>query len=341
MSRTIIIGDIHGCYDELLDLLDACALRDDDLVVSVGDLIDRGPNPGDVIRWFRARPNSVVLMGNHERKHVRATFSYAQEVARRQLGEAYDDCVAWMRGLPYFYETPEVRVVHAGLIPGVPLAEQPEDILCGSVSGENKLRAAIPDGWWHERYDDPIPIVFGHHVVGDEPLVRPGRVYGLDTGACHGGRLTALIVPELRLVSVPARADHWMSVARAWQVPVLRARPWATMSWKKIEETIADREGDEGEDCASYLASLRRWVDAVRALHAAMLARVPEIVDSLRDAEGGLEAAMTAHPAKPLLFLSSRNRLTVDAITARCATPAATLDWAARLGLPLPLIAPP
>ena len=46
MRNTFIIGDIHGCYTELLDLLDKAGVGDDDLVVSVGDLVDRGPEPG-------------------------------------------------------------------------------------------------------------------------------------------------------------------------------------------------------------------------------------------------------------------------------------------------------
>src|SRR5262250_33966 len=108
--RTLIIGDIHGCYDELRDLFDAVALVADDRVVSVGDLVDRGPQPGEVVRWFRERAGAVVIMGNHERKHVRQVFSYSQEITRLQLGDGYADAVAWMRGLPYFFETPEVRV---------------------------------------------------------------------------------------------------------------------------------------------------------------------------------------------------------------------------------------
>src|ERR1700704_1636193 len=98
--RTLIIGDIHGCFDELRELFDVAALATDDLVVSVGDLVDRGSDPGSVVAWFRARPGAIVLMGNHERKHVRSTFSYSQEVTRLQLGDVYAENVEWMRGLP-------------------------------------------------------------------------------------------------------------------------------------------------------------------------------------------------------------------------------------------------
>ena len=190
MVRTVIVGDIHGCYDELVQLLDVAGVRDEDLLISVGDVVDRGPNPLAVIELFRARPNSLVLMGNHERKHVREVFSYAQHITRLQLGERYGECVTWMKTLPYYHETPEVRVVHAAVVPGVPLAEQDEDVLAGTTSGDHKLAARVPTGYWHEHYRDAVPIVFGHHVVGREPMVTARRVYGIDTGACHGGRLT-------------------------------------------------------------------------------------------------------------------------------------------------------
>jgi hypothetical protein len=73
LARTIFIGDIHGCWDELRSLLDKVALTDDDVVVSVGDLVDRGPDPASVIDFFRRRPGAVVVCGNHERKHVLLT----------------------------------------------------------------------------------------------------------------------------------------------------------------------------------------------------------------------------------------------------------------------------
>jgi serine/threonine protein phosphatase 1 len=54
-QRTVVIGDIHGCYRELLDLLEACAVDDGDRVVSVGDLVDRGPSSLEVCDWFLGR----------------------------------------------------------------------------------------------------------------------------------------------------------------------------------------------------------------------------------------------------------------------------------------------
>lgn len=106
------------------------------------------------------------------------------------------------------------------------MADQREEVLCGSTRGERELKSCFPQGYWHERYTDAKPVAFGHHVLGPEPLVRDGRVFGLDTGACHGGYLSALSVPDFTVYRVPAHADHWARVRRDWQLPVSKAKPW-------------------------------------------------------------------------------------------------------------------
>ncbi len=341
--RTLIIGDIHGCYTELLELVDTAAVATDDVVVSVGDLVDRGPAPAEVVRWFRERTNSVVIMGNHERKHVRDVLSYSQEVTKCQMGDDYADGVAWMRGLPYFYETPDVRVVHAAMIPGVPLAQQPEAILAGTTSGEAQLKKLLPDGWWHDHYDDAVPVAFGHHVVGPEPLIREGKIYGLDTGACHGKRLTALSVPDFTIYSVPSRGDYWHEVGRKYQVPVLRSKPWATMAWRKLDETVADLEHRPAPDTAAFLANITQWANALRALAKTFPDRVEMIAAELRTQHGahGYDAAIREHPAKPLLYKIARGRLTEKDIAERCTSARATLALAHKLGVDTSAIASP
>ena len=52
MKRTIIIGDIHGCYDELIALLKKCERKPSDEVISIGDMVDRGPKPWEVVEFF-------------------------------------------------------------------------------------------------------------------------------------------------------------------------------------------------------------------------------------------------------------------------------------------------
>lgn len=341
MSRHILIGDIHGCHQELLDLLGAARVTDEDIVVSVGDLVDRGPDSPAVLEYFRARcaaGRAVVLMGNHERKHVRKVYSYSQEITRLQFGDAYPAAVEWMSRLPYSHETPEIIVVHAALMPDVPLSAQQEEILSGTVSGERELRAALGDRWWHEVYTGPKPVAFGHHVVGDEPLVERGLIYGLDTGACHGGRLTALILPEFRLCSVPARADHWRAQKEEWQERVLFAKPWLDMGAAKAAREI-ERYADEGGAAVRSLAAwLGSFESVIGSCHERLLAEAARI-----EAQVGADAftaSVEGLPYKALLHLARRGRLDREAVRQRCATPRRTIELATQLGLEPPPEAP-
>lgn len=333
MQTTLIIGDIHACHAELLDLLDRAAIGDGDLVVSVGDLVDRGPDPGPVLDLFRARPNSVVLCGNHERKHVRGVLSYSQQITRVQLGERYADHVQWMSTLPYHWERPDVRVVHWGLYPGVPLDQVPEDVRAGTASGDARLRERFGERPWYDFYEDDVPVVFGHAVVGAEPLVIRDRIFGLDTGACHGMRLTGLLLPAWKLVSVPARADHWARVRGEWQAPVLRTLPWPTMTFEQIDKKVRSlRDPELGDEV----------LDRVVAWSAALRGALPELRDRL-DAEVARIAgaagdefgrAAQAHPAASWLVRRRSGKLSGEHLG--CSSPQQLLALAAALGLDLP-----
>ncbi len=70
--QTLVIGDIHGCYNEFQALLDKVGLNESDAIVSVGDCVDRGTDTPAVLAFFQKTPNVFLIMGNHERKHVRA-----------------------------------------------------------------------------------------------------------------------------------------------------------------------------------------------------------------------------------------------------------------------------
>ncbi len=330
MRRTIIIGDIHGCFEELLDLLKKVDLRPDDLLVSVGDLVDRGPNPRSVVGLFRQRLNSVVVMGNHERKHVRGIFSYAQEITRLQLCDDYAETVDWMRTLPYYFENDHVRVVHAGMLPGAPLAEQKEEILCGSTSGERELATLFPNDYWYDHYTDAKPIVFGHHVTGPEPMIRDGRIFGLDTGACHGWNLTALCIPGFTVHSVPAHEDHWPIVKRKWQIPVLRTRPWRDFTWPELAQRLAQYYSTSDAATCEWLADIEEWAAELQMWY-------PTLVTAAYRTAGQLTTdQMRQHPAAPFLFQARSGRLDETKLAKQCATPGRIIDLAAALGFATP-----
>ena len=138
--RRLIVGDIHGCRMELLALLDQAGLSEDDEVIALGDVVDRGPDSPGVLDILRTWPKARTLRGNHERKHIRSfrgeiAPARSQQITRIQFGEAaYPDAVAFMDTLPIYLDLPEALLVHGFWEPGVPLHQQRETVLVGTLS---------------------------------------------------------------------------------------------------------------------------------------------------------------------------------------------------------------
>lgn len=217
--QTLVIGDIHGCAAELHALLEVAALGPEDRIISIGDLIDRGPEPAAVLATFRQRPGAAAVMGNHERKHLRSARgeirpAASQTLTRAMLGEeAYDEALGYLADLPRMIELPEARLVHGFWEPGLPPEWQEDSVLIGTMSGEQRLREEYP--WpWYEHYDGDRPLIVGHrdYTGTMQPLIWRDRVYGLDTRCCYGGWLTGLLLPSFRIVQVKSRGDHWQAL---------------------------------------------------------------------------------------------------------------------------------
>jgi predicted MPP superfamily phosphohydrolase len=68
--RTILIGDVHGCLEELKELVTQLSLSPSDCLVFVGDLLDKGPSPAETVRYVR-QLGALMVLGNHEEKHLR------------------------------------------------------------------------------------------------------------------------------------------------------------------------------------------------------------------------------------------------------------------------------
>jgi serine/threonine protein phosphatase 1 len=217
----LVIGDIHGCYAELLDLLDRAGLGTGDCILAVGDVLDRGPDSQQVLDFFARRPDASSVLGNHERAHRRILrrgnepVDFCQLVTRVQLGPAYAEVAAVVTTFPSHRELPEAIVAHGFWEPGQSLEQQQDRVLTGTAWGERHV--AGRDGRpWYELYDGPKPLVVGHRDYrgNGQPFVYNDRVFGIDTGCCYGRRLSGLLLPEFRLLSVPARADYWAETCR-------------------------------------------------------------------------------------------------------------------------------
>jgi diadenosine tetraphosphatase ApaH/serine/threonine PP2A family protein phosphatase len=232
--RTIIVGDIHGCIDELNELIKTLSYdKKTDRLILLGDLIDRGPDSVGVVQ--RARELDLeCVMGNHDYKFLKwwknsgsnADF-YDRHPHYTKFSDADVNYISRMS--PYIkLEEHNTVVVHAGLRAGISLANQKKDDLYYlryidsnadfiSLKKISKLGKEVTDAhFWTEFWKGPESIVYGHNVHSYEsPLIEEVSTgvncYGIDTGCCFGGKLTALIMETKEIVQVKAKQTYYKS----------------------------------------------------------------------------------------------------------------------------------
>lgn len=217
--RVIAVGDVHGCIDELQDLLRQCDYRPGDLVVFLGDLVCKGPDSTSVVQMAR-EIGAIGVRGNHDFEVIRWHQAIKSGVDPPVVGSEHyhvASCLSkadikWMHSLPWFISSKDLGAlfVHAGFVSGVRLAKQNPRLMMN-------MRSILPDGtvtskffnnWpWARLWDGPQTVLFGHDA--DRGLQQYEHAIGLDTGCVYGGRLTACILPERRLVSVSARREYF------------------------------------------------------------------------------------------------------------------------------------
>jgi len=213
-KRIIFVGDVHGCIAELRALLRKCKYRDGvDRIVLVGDLVGKGPQSVECVRFARSLTGLQCVMGNWD-EHINRNPDYLSKEYKKlhpnykgEVPTLTRDEIDWMNSLPYFLDFPEhnITTVHAGVIPGVPFEDQNHDNLV-------QMRNILPDGtatkdWksgdpWVNHWKGPRTIVFGHDA--QRGFQRTSNAIGLDTGCVYGKSLTAFILPGREIMSVSA-----------------------------------------------------------------------------------------------------------------------------------------
>ncbi len=228
MRRSVIIGDVHGCLDELTRLLEALETTADDRVFFVGDLVARGPDTLGVLALCR-RIGARSVRGNHEARLL-AAHRAQQNGKRRRLSNVHYPLLKrlgpadwdYIESLPLWIDLPEhdLRIVHAGVLPSRPFEQQDEWTLTHVRSLDADGRASDKSDFapWAAAYSAGPHIVFGHNSrVG---LQLQPNATGIDTGCVYGGQLTALVLAEGQRVpaiterravlrSVAARQTHY------------------------------------------------------------------------------------------------------------------------------------
>jgi diadenosine tetraphosphatase ApaH/serine/threonine PP2A family protein phosphatase len=211
MTRTIVVGDIHGCFDELLDLLELIQFQADDRVIAVGDLITKGPKNREVLDLFISDRRFASVVGNHDRKLRQklrgepVSLSKEQRQTLAQLETDPEKYTAYLRSLPYTIDLGSHLVVHAGVRPGVALEQQTASDMTEirTMGADPSRRRGVP---WYEVYRGPQTILFGHWPA--KAPRRAAQAIGLDTGCVYGKRLTCFIIETGEFVSVDARQKY-------------------------------------------------------------------------------------------------------------------------------------
>lgn len=221
--KTFVIGDIHGCYNELQDLLDKLGVGEEDTILSVGDLVDRGEDSPKVLNFFQTNPQASSIMGNHEHRHIQwhdglDSAGDGQTITRYQMSaSSYDAAITYMKTMPIYLELDDAIIVHGYYEAGLSLSQQKESVMLGAGNAQEYMNEKY-DAPWYEYYDGDKPLIMGHkRYNGTKPFIYNDKIYGIDTDCVKGGALTALVLPDFNLVSVPARANHWANVERRYK----------------------------------------------------------------------------------------------------------------------------
>jgi bis(5'-nucleosyl)-tetraphosphatase (symmetrical) len=278
-KNVLVIGDVHGCFEEMQELHQKAVQENDGLdfeyIIMVGDLCNKGPQSAEVIRFVRLQEDWFSVRGNHDNGALEAALGDKDKRKKKKYkwvleGESddssssdssdsssekdsrvtlSDEDVAWLSELPYsltipgsyFREDVDTIIVHGGFIPGVELDSQEIETMTTirEVTPVCKLEDVI--GFkYHERKDgheaivsdglvckEPRPwanvwnsmqeakhlegridsshlarVIFGHDARRGLQRYEGDWAIGLDSGAVYGRGMTAIILPERRLVSI-------------------------------------------------------------------------------------------------------------------------------------------
>jgi len=216
--RDYVVGDIHGCTDELIYLMEGLPLEPSDRIVFLGDYVDRGPDSKGVVSYLieaqrKGMPEMIFLKGNHEDMFLSylglpgrygdmflfngggatlASYGVAPKNAgtRDILSLIPGEHLEFFQNLKTFYLMEPYLCVHAGIHPLRPWGEQIEEELLW-----------IRDEFILGTHTLPYTVLFGHTPQRDVLFHLPYKI-GLDTGLVYGNRLSCLEVRDKLLYQI-------------------------------------------------------------------------------------------------------------------------------------------
>ena len=234
-----IIGDVHGCYDELCSLLEKLDYSVDKekhlatppegrKAILLGDLCDRGPDNIGVLRLVMNMVQSgeaYCVIGNHDAKLLKklrgskVQLSHGLESTITQLSAQSEEFVAEVKTFldnlisHYVFDDGKLVVAHAGIkekFQGRGSGRVRDFCLYGDTTGETDeygLPVRLP---WANEYRGRALVVYGHTPTPEVEAVN--NTFCIDTGCVFGGKLTALQYPEKEIIQVDATMEYYAPV---------------------------------------------------------------------------------------------------------------------------------
>jgi hypothetical protein len=205
-GRVLVVGDVHGCLDELKELLSLSGFRDSDRLLSVGDIIDRGPKIPQTVDFLRSLPKFGHVIGNHEYSLFQHEMGkkepsvYLKTTLDAYGGKVPMDVLEFLGYAPFILDAWFGIVVHAGL--------RHENGLDQDVQDCMRMRFAEDGSPWYSEWPEKAHrVVFGH--TPDPGWRRDGNVISLDGGCVHGGWLLGYDPKESKVYYVKSRGEYF------------------------------------------------------------------------------------------------------------------------------------
>ncbi len=270
-SRTIVVGDIHGCLDELEQLLKLVGFAKGDVLISVGDMLDRGPKSWKVCEFFKETLNAYSVLGNHERRvagTIRGTSlpAWSQKHSLSVLNPKEQPIWAeYLESLPAVIETEHAIITHAQLDPDKSLLQQDAYFTC--AVGGSKVHIPLDENGvplWFYKTNFKKAVCIGHVGYPKVELVTD-KLFALDTGVVRGGELTCVVFPDSKLFSVESRQDYYTESFNEWHLRMEEAEK-NPYEWplKKVIDLLAIGRNNDSSKITKQVVEAQLAVDELR-----------------------------------------------------------------------------
>ena len=215
-SRLIVIGDVHGCIRELDKLIKKINPQKKDRILFLGDLVNRGPESKAVVELAR-NLKARSLVGNHELRLMEYLHTQDASDLRPYELSTLDELEAedwkYLESMILWLEFPKDKkvFVHGGFLPNQPWHKQLASVVTQIQNVDRNGRPSSRNGnpkdkFWANLWKQKPYVIYGHTPRAN--VYKRPKSLGIDTGCVWGGKLTALILPENRIIQIKSARNY-------------------------------------------------------------------------------------------------------------------------------------